>query len=279
LILFTGRGTSGSWQVRGVQLGEACGATVKARANLQDCQQADYIVAVKRAAPDLLYAIRQSGRPWALDVVDMYPQPMCTGWHQAKAIRWVKTQIAELQPTGVIWPNARMREDCDTGLPGIVLYHHYRPGSAINTIREHVALVGYEGSPNYIGEWLEPIKAHCAERGWQFVINPPSLADMDIVVACRGSEYNGYAQSHWKSNVKLANAHGSGTPFTGPRECGYLETESGLEQWVETPDDLRDCLDRLNEQYHRQQVSKAFLASRYSVDDAARDLLGFLGTL
>lgn len=279
MILFTGRGTSGSWQVRGVQLGKACGAEVKARANIQDCKSADRIVVVKRVAPDLLVAIRAAGRPWVLDVVDMYPQPLCTGWDQRKAIKWVKAQIAELQPTGVIWPNQRMREDCDSGLPGMVLYHHCRPDAAINPIRERVASVGYEGSPNYLGEWLEPIKAHCAERGWQFVINPPSLADMDIVLACRGTDYNGYAQSHWKSNIKLANAHGTGTPFIGPKECGYTETQTGMEQWMESPADLPDCLDRLSEQYHRQRVSKAFLANRYTVNDAARDLLKFVDVI
>jgi hypothetical protein len=279
LILFTGRGTSGSWQVRGVQLGEACGAEVKPRATPNECKAADCIVVVKRVAPDLLLNIRASGRPWVLDLVDFYPQPLCTGWTERKAIKWVKAQIAELQPTGVIWPNQRMREDCDTGLPGIVLYHHCRPDAAVNPVRDQVAAVGYEGSPNYIGEWLEPIKAHCALRGWQFAINPPSLADMDIVIACRGRDYNGYAQSHWKSNVKLANAHGTGTPFVGPKECGYTETQTGMEHWLESPRDLANCLDGLNEHYHRQRVSRAFLASRYTVDDAARDLRQFLGTM
>jgi hypothetical protein len=96
------------------------------------------------------------------------------------------------------------------------------------------------------------------------------------VVAFRGTGFNGYVQRHWKSNVKLANAHGSGTPFIGQRECGYLETQTGLEQWAECPDDLDNCFDILAGQYHRQTISKAFLAKRYTVGDAARDLKGFL---
>jgi hypothetical protein len=165
-----------------------------------------------------------------------------------------------------------MREDCDTGLPGVVIPHHCRPNSATNPIRETVQIVGYEGSPSYISGW--PMAEICQARGWGFVINPPSLADIDIVVAFRTG--SGYVQRHWKSNVKLANAHGSGTPFIGQRERGYVETQTGLEQWAECLEDLDDCFDRLSGQYHRQTVSKAFLAKRYSVDDAAHDLKGFL---
>ena len=279
MILFTGGGTSGSWKVRGEQLGTACGAKVKPNAPIQDCKQADVIVAVKRFRPELLDAIRASGRPWVWDVVDFYPQPACSTWHAEGAIQWVQSRIQEYNPTAVIWPNRRMRDDCDIGLPGIVLPHHYRPDCAVNPIREEVHTVGYEGAPSYIGEWLEPIAQACADRGWTFCVNPPSLADIDIVMACRGSAFNGYVQRHWKSNVKLANAHGSGTPFVGPQECGYRETETGLEQWADCYDDLDDCFDRLSGQHHRETIQKAFLAKRYSVDAAANDLKGFLQTI
>jgi len=279
LILFTGRGSSGSWKVRGDQLGEACGAIVKPMATIHEMRQADVIVLVKRSTPDMLNALRASGKPWVLDVVDMYPQPKCSMWNKEQAIGWVQEQIKTLKPHGIIWPNQRMADDCDTGIPSTVLYHHYRPHMDVNPIREKVYIVGYEGSPNYIAEWLEPIREACRERGWHFVINPVSLAQVDIVIACRGREFNGYAQKHWKSNVKLANAHGTGTPFVGPRECGYLETATTMEEWADCFDDIADCFDRLSEQYHRQRVQKAFIAKRYSVADAAKDLTAFLATL
>ena len=240
---------------------------------------ADAIVAVKRLHPYQLEDIRQSGKPWALDVVDLYPQPACTDWDRDTAIKWVRDHIATLSPTAVIWPNKQMREDCCTGLPNIVLPHHYRPKAPINPIREDVRVVGYEGSPNYISEWLEPLTKACAARGWTFIVNPQYLAEVDIVVAFRGREFNGYAQHHWKSNVKLANAHGTGTPFIGPSECGYMETATGLEEWANSPSDLDDCLDRLSGEYHRQQVQKAFLSNRYSVNDAARELSAFMESL
>lgn len=278
-LLFTGRGTSGSWIVRGQQLSAACDGTAKPNATQKECRAADIIVAVKRMGAQQLAAIQSSGKPWVLDVVDMYPQPACTAWSRENAIAWVKHQLKAFKPTGVIWPNQRMKDDCDSGIHGMVLPHHYRPDIAINPIREQVKTVGYEGSARYIGEWLEPITKACNERGWQFVVNPDALADLDIVIAARGSEFNGYAQRHWKSNVKLANAHGSGTPFIGPRECGYQESRTGLEQWCDSPDELPDCLDRLSEQYHRQTVQQAFMAQRYSVADASHDLRAFLETI
>lgn len=127
-------------------------------------RKADMVVAVKRLPPEMVRALQQSGTPWILDVVDFYPQPKCSTWSREAAIRWVQGQIKELKPHGIIWPNQRMMDDCQIDLPGTVIYHHYRPDAPVNPIRERVAMVGYEGSPNYIGEWLEPIREACVDR-------------------------------------------------------------------------------------------------------------------
>lgn len=275
-LLFTGRGTSGSWQVRGVQLGQACKAKVRARASMSHIMAADVVVVVKRVTPEILVALRHTGKPWVLDCVDFYPQPVCTDWSREDSIAWVREKIRALRPTAVIWPNERMRQDCDTGIPGMVLPHHHRPGIEVNPVREQVQAVGYEGSPSYVGEWIQPIVGACATRGWRFHVNPQSLADVDIVIACRGAEFNGYAQRHWKSGVKLANAHGSGTPFVGPQECGYLETSTGLELWADDVSAIGECFGRLACQSTRQAIHDAFIAHRYGVDKAAGDLVEFL---
>ena len=73
-ILVTGGGTSGSWKIRGEQLGEAICADVLPRAGFADCSAAELIVVVKRAPPELLDTVRRSGRPWVWDVVDAWPQ-------------------------------------------------------------------------------------------------------------------------------------------------------------------------------------------------------------
>jgi len=276
-LLFTGRGTSGSWQVRGEQLGEACGATVKQAATASDCKAVDIVVAVKRVNDDLLQSLRKSGRPWVFDAVDFYPQPRSYTWSRAEAVEWVRGQLKHLSPAAVIWPNQRMREDCDTGLPGLMLPHHHRPSIKLNPIRPKVHTVGYEGAAPYLGRWREAIESECARRGWTFTLNPSNLADLDIVLAVRDDL--GYVSSHWKSAVKLANAHGSGTPFIGQREMGYLETASGAEYWAEDRKDLSVCFDWLESQETREMVHDRFVQCAYPVERAAANLTAFLAKI
>lgn len=278
-LLFTGRGTSGSWAIRGEQLGQACGAAVKQAATQEQCKAADVILAVKRVSDPLLQAIRSSGKPWVFDCVDFYPQPHCTSWSRAEAVAWVKAQIKRLSPAAVVWPNQRMRDDCDTGLPGLVLPHHHRPGIAVNPVRAKVQTVGYEGAAPYLGRWRQAIENECGRRNWRFVVNPARLADLDVVIAVRSVEFSGYAQFHWKSNVKMANAHGSGTPFIGQRECGYLETATGAEYWADDPKQLGMCFDWLESQSTREMISDRFRQAAYPVEQAAKELTTFMATL
>lgn len=278
-LLFTGKGSAGSWQVRGQQLGHACRGWVIPMASLSECFDAELIVAVKKTPPQLLDAIRRSRRKWVLDVVDLYPQPACSGWNQAQSIAWVRQQVATLNPHAVIWPTQRMHQDCADGRPSMVLPHHHRPDIAQNPIREHVKTVGYEGRPAYLGGWQALLERECMRRGWKFVTNPAQLADLDVVVAVRGDQWDSYAARNWKSNVKLANAHGSGTPFIGNPECGYLETAAGCEFWADNGNDLPAIFDRLGPHSVRQQIADRFRKNAYPLERAAEDLCRFLRSL
>ncbi|UHQ21894.1 hypothetical protein LVB77_14590 [Lysobacter sp. 5GHs7-4] len=278
-LLVTGKGGAGSWTVRGEQLGTALGATVRPNASRQDIEQCDLAVVVKRTPEPLIAALRAARRPWVLDVVDFYPQPLASQWRRAEAIRWVRRRIADLAPTALIWPNQQMADDCGIDLPSVVLYHHHRPGIDPNPIRAQVGTVGYEGAPAYLAEWQPVLEAECRRRGWRFLVNPPRLADLDIVIALRGGQWSGYVPAHWKSNVKLANAHGSSTPFIGQAECGYRETAVGGERFVSTPADLREALDALTPHAARLAAHRRFATGRYQVEDAAADLRRFLHAL
>lgn len=211
-VLITGRGTSGSWQIRGVQIGAALGARVAPNASSEDIAWADIIIAVKRIPGDLLHRIRSSGKPWIYDIVDAYGQPEATAWTQHQARHWVQTLLAGFEPTAVIWPTAAMQA-CAPYIRGTVINHHHRPGIKRNPIRPHIQAVGYEGRPEYLGEWKPAFEKACAAIGAEFIINPPHLADLDVVVAVRGKAHRGWTQQHFKSDVKLANARGSGTPI------------------------------------------------------------------
>jgi hypothetical protein len=273
-ILFTGSGTSGSYRIRAEQIGAALGARVKAMATVEDCRLADLIVVVKRVPDQVLHSIRRSGRPWVYDIVDAYPQPACSSWTPSIAKAWLKEHLRILRPNMVIWPNEAMQADGGGG--GAMIYHHHRPGIKVNAIRDFVQVVGYEGARAYLGSWVPAIQAECQRRGARFVINPASLADVDVVLALRAEVWNGYPQRRWKSNVKLANAHGSGTPFIGAPECGYRETESGAELWAEAPSQVGEALDRLASQDVRRGVRAQFLKAAFSLEHAAeryRDVL------
>ena len=73
-ILITGTGTSGSWKIRGEQLGAAIGAEIMPRAALANCRRADVVVLVKRASPEALSAIKAAGLRVVWDVVVAWPQ-------------------------------------------------------------------------------------------------------------------------------------------------------------------------------------------------------------
>lgn len=266
-VLFTGKGSSGSWQIRGVQVSAALGAVALPMAGLQDCKAAEAIVAVKRIPDALLATIRKSGRPWVWDVVDAFPQPQCSTWSKQQCVDWLKSEVRRLSPTDVIMPNERMRDDLGFGE---VVYHHHRPNVKVNPIRDRLEVIGYEGSPSYVRGWAEAIARECEKRKLTFMINPPQLADVDVVLAVRGDGFNGYPQRHWKSQVKLANAHGSGTPFIGAREAGYLETQSGAEHWADDAKELSTALDWLETKDARSAIRDRFLSACFTLNMAAQ---------
>lgn len=272
-LLITGKGTSGSWQIRGVQLGQELGARVQAQARLGD---ADVVIGIKRLPDDLLRALR--GRPLIWDVVDAWPQPHGNDWNEGLCQRWLAQEVERIQPAAIIAATKRMATDCQAfGIPVLWLPHHHRPGIEANPIRERVEVVGYEGSPSYVDQWRKAIERECERIGARFEVNPAKLASVDVVLALRGS--SGYAPRHWKSGVKLANAHGSGTPWIGCRELGYLETASGAEYWADTPEELRIALGWLSDQASREQVADRFRAAAISVETAAKRLKEFVCAL
>lgn len=268
--LFTGKGTSGSWQIRGQQMAQGIGAAIP---HCTDPKGFDAAVVVKRTPSPVIQSLRDYSIPWVWDIVDAYPQPAANGWTRAEAVHWIRYQVAQLRPDGIIWPNRKMMEDAEIDIPQTVLYHHYRPDMRLNPIRKTIQTVGYEGGP-YLGRWADFLKSECQRRGWQFVVNPGELASLDVVVALR--DPSGYVPFSYKSNVKLANAHGSGTPFIGSPENGYIETQSGAEYWATTRQDVLTAFDWLEDQSAREQIHDRFRDASYSLEQAQQDLTEFL---
>jgi len=275
-VAVTGRGGAGSWIMRGEQLGHAIGAHVEPK--MRSFRGFDAVVVVKRTPPEVIDGIRAAGVPWFYDIVDAYPQPESASWDRERAILWVRETLVHLKPTGVIWPTKRMRDDCDPfhRIESAVIPHHCRPNATPNPIRDEIRRVGYEGRECYLNGWGDAIRRECEQRGLEFVANPKQLADVDCVVAFRGGEWASYATRHWKSHVKLANAHGTGTPFIGQQESGYLENACGREFWAESLTEFRAALDWMAERDVRLDIAERFRASAFRLEQAADELVRFL---
>lgn len=271
-ILMTGRGTSGSFQIRGVQLGQTIGATVMP--NALDVAPYDVAVLVKRPTAELLERLRRANVRILWDIVDAWPQPAGNGWEREQCLKWLADQVAAIRPAGIVAATRAMAADCERfGVPVLALPHHARPGLRMNPIRP-LKVVAYEGGEQYLGRWIPIIKRLCAARGLEFVVNPTELAEVDLVLALR--DCAGYAPRHWKSNVKLANAQGSGTPVICNREAGYLETASGAEQWADDEAELTAAFDALESTSTRLEAAKTLRAAAPSIDSVAATYVEWL---
>lgn len=272
-VLLTGRGTSGSWLIRGAQLAEAMGATAQPLA--ADASAYDVIVLVKRGRPDLLQRIRSARRPLIWDVVDAWPQPAGNAWGREDCLAWLRSMAREIRPDGIVAATQAMAADClGLGVPVLALPHHARPGLTRAPIRPDLRLVAYEGSAAHLGRWAPWFAAQCAHRGVTFALNPPQLTDADAVVAMRGA--GGYAERAWKSNVKLANAQAAGLPMICAREAGYVETGSGAECWAETEAHAADWLDLLRPEADRRRIGDRMAAAAPRIAEVAATYAAWL---
>lgn len=274
-VLVTGKGGgSGSWAIRGVQLGNAIDARVKPMASLADMTEADIVVVVKRVPAALLQNLRSSGRPWVYDIVDGWPQPC--DWSEAASITWLYNTLGHLRPTAIVCGTKTMQEDAAFMGPSLVLPHHSwdryveapipdRPDSTV--------VVGYEGSEQHLGKWKSVIIEECARRGWRFEINGNMLA-CDIGIALRDG--GGYPAKNWKPGTKLSNLAALNIPAVCSVERGYVEQSTGHELWVEDETDLRKAFNRLEDCRVRRKLGEKMADGVIHLSNMARTYLEFL---
>lgn len=261
-MIVTGKGSAGSWQIRGVQLGTAMGFDV--RPQLQDARGKDIYLVKKSNGCSLV-----GHKKLIWDVVDFWPQPEGNLWTPNRLIDNIHKEAKTLKATHLIAATRRMADDLGTPY---WLYHHGREYAYPHVAPEHVKVIGYEGSVKFLGRWESIIQEECKARGWRFVINPASITECQIVLALRDQPYKGYPTDCWKSNIKLQNAQNAGVPFIGNTEMGYTETHSGAEIFADTPKELSDAFDLLTPQSQRLWRSAKMLSKKYTVRDAAADL-------
>lgn len=283
-ILVTGKQGSGSWMIRGEQLGSAANATVRPHAPEQLMREHDVVVLVKRPPAGFADAARHAGTPVVWDVVDAWPQPDANAWEEGLCVHWLLSEVQRVGAVAVLCPNDSMVEALTRkGVPALSLPHHYMPDRAINPIRPKVRKVGYQGRDVYLsGDWRKAIEAACAKRGWEFVSEPMlDLASVDIAVAFRDGHWNGWIASAWKSNVKLANAMGTGTPIVLAREDSYCQWGAGVEPMPATPAQLDAAFEHLTSHESRAAVSRVMLSrsSTFQLANVAAALRSALRTI
>jgi hypothetical protein len=251
-VLITGNGSSGSWGIRGDQLGGAIGADVIPRAT--SVTGYDVCVIVKRHPHSIVQACRDARVPLVWDVVDPWPQPRGNNWSEDEAKAWLHTELMRVNPVLAIAATHRMAADIRAmGWRSVCVPHHAHPAITRNGVRPEVSVVGYEGSLSQLGAWIGVVQAECDRRGWRFVLNG-DYRTYDIVLGLR--EATGYPASAWKSCVKLANAQAASVPFVGSLEWGYAEIRvPGIERFVQSPGGLRQAFDALAPEKERRRVA------------------------
>jgi hypothetical protein len=276
-LLVTGKGgKSGSWFVRGRQLGEAIGAEIQPMAEHSDCKSADLIICVKRTPTELMRNIAASGRPWVYDVVDAWPQPAGNAWSREQSTQWLRGTLKLLSPTAVVFGTHRMQEDAQFDGPSIVLPHHAWPKYTPISVKKSVQTVGYEGAENYLGRWQRVIQSECDRRGWLFVVNG-DMTKADIGIALR--DVPGYPAGAWKPGTKLSNLQALGLPALLSPECGYREQSNGSEYWIEHPDDVAAAFNELADPDLRSLISINQQESAPRLEQVAKDYQAWLRTL
>ena len=244
--------------------------------------QADVVVVTKH--PDEAWSDELRNRKWVWDCLDFWMQPHDDVLNPTGRIatkRFLAT-VQHLRPSGVIFPTQAMREDLSAVLPeGVeveVIPHHWKPGLSPSPIAERVTVIGYEGDPQYLGEWKSIFERLAAQMGAAFVINPHDLSQADILVAARGKTFRSWMTRRWKSGVKAANAIGAGIPGLMMDEAGTLEVaRDGGVLVFEDVDELAERLQLLADPENRRKlVESATHRQSLSVEASADKFATFL---
>lgn len=279
-ILVTGTGSSGSWAIRGIQLGEAIGARVVPRATYADIEACDVVVAVKRCPDEVIALAHRLDKFLVWDAVDFWQQDLTSRINYEQAPKILRNAIRQRAPHAVVFSTQRMQHDAEFAGYSLVLPHHAMPGLKPRPLAETVRSVGYHGGP-FLGDWGLAFETACRRLGWHWRPDCTDVSELDIAVAVRGGVHAGYCATAWKSNVKLANIQAAGVPCVIEASAGYIETASGGESWVSDPKATFAKLAALAPLHERQTARARLLtaAPRVALPNVAAAYRHFLESI
>jgi hypothetical protein len=250
-ILMLGSG-KGSWMMRGQQLGDVLGARVTSAPTPDDWAWADVVVLVKRAILQFGRQAKRCGKPVVWDALDFWAQPAQNRFDQAAAIAALRQMAEHAAPALIICATQAMADACD----GVYVPHHGRLDLLPTEARTTVQTVGYDGGEVFLDAWAPALRQACSRRGWRFVVNPPRLADVDILVALRGGVWDGWICREWKSGVKAVNAILAGRPLIAQDSAAVREIEP-IGSIIDGVDAIDQAFDVWDDVVARQAVADA----------------------
>lgn len=273
-VCFMSQSSAGSWQIRGKQISEMVnGWEAINKPTMDDIERFDLFCIVKKPDLKFIKRLKNAKKPIVFDIVDSWAQPI-DGLKYTDLVlvqSFFRRKFNDIDADYYIFPNQRMKEDLsDVTRNGVAIYHHYKKNIGINPIRKIVKKIGYEGNESFLGEWSDIITSACNDLDIEFVINPDVYTDMDIVVSVRGGEHDCFMSNSYKSNVKIANAMGSGTPIlAGHREISCQEVDTGDVLFFTDEESFKRQLNRLCESYDlRKNIHDNFLleSQKFSIE-------------
>lgn len=279
-VLIVGAG-KGSWQMRGQQLGAALGARVTSSPTDDDFRWCDLVVLIKKHAVNFAPRAHKAGKPIVWDALDFWSQPAQNRYTRDSALLALRSQAKVIKPALIIGATKEMTADAESlGFKSAYLPHHSWNGLAPTPPREVVATVAYEGNPAYLGRWHGWVKEACDKRGWSFVVNPPNLAEVDIIVSFRDGAWDGWICREWKSGVKVVNSVAAARPMLSMPSAAMRELRP-LDSTIEAVTDLKRALDSYSDQTERQKAYEACaeLAPQFTVDAVAESYRSILSTV
>jgi hypothetical protein len=265
-VLFIG-GSKASWQMRGRQMAAALGAHATVRPRQQDWEWADVVVLVKSAAETHWKDAAACGKPIVWDVVDVWMQPRDNAQPIPYHVARVQQMAQECGARLLIGATEAMAQD----IGGAYLPHHARLDVTPMPPKAEPTTVAYDGSARYLGTWQPALERACEKVGLRFVVNPPSLADADVLVAFRDAEWDGEVCRRWKSGVKYVNALEAGRPIL-TQPCAAFEEIAPVGFAFEDQRELEDRLAMLclRELRHDAYETGRVRAPHFTVDAMAR---------
>lgn len=277
-VLMVGAG-KGSYEMRGVQLGNAIGARVTSTPQAGDWKWADVVVLIKRYGAKWALTAHEYGVPVVWDAVDFWSQPYENPFDQARATALLRAHIVALKPAVTVCATQAMADACG----GVYLPHHSWRNLRPVKPQERVGVVGYQGNPVYLGRWRPALLNACRKRNWTFATdatNSEELWKSDIVVAFRDGPWDGWMCREWKSGVKLSNAIAAGRPVITQNTAAFREV--GPPGWaIETEEQLDSALDQLTTVHARTIAFDACrsLCQHYTLPAVAEHFRGILNQI